>query len=126
MEIRQRHLIEANLIRVDQYVNELVDLLLQFEIPELLSEDSDFDYEVRADDNLHIQFLKLLTQPIQRPPIDALELMQKSELGSYQHFETTLDMNKHPIVSREVYREVEHLRERQMRAHQATADPRKK
>ena len=83
VEIRQRHLIEGNLIRVDQYVNELVDLLLQFEIPELLSEDSDFEYEVRPDDNLHIQFLKLLTQPIQRPPAEALELMQKSELGSY-------------------------------------------
>ena len=51
------------MIRADQYVNEMVDSLLQFEIDDL-SEHSDFDYEVHTDDNFHIQFLKLLTQPI--------------------------------------------------------------
>lgn len=35
-------------------------------------------------------------------------------------------MNKYPIVSREVYREVELLRERHMRPHHLAADPRKK
>ena len=43
IEIRQRHLIEANLIRCDQYVNELVDVLLQFDISDI-SENSEFDY----------------------------------------------------------------------------------
>jgi len=28
VEIRQRHLIEGELIRVDQYINEIVDVLL--------------------------------------------------------------------------------------------------
>jgi small nuclear ribonucleoprotein (snRNP)-like protein len=28
IEIRQRHLIEGSLIRVDQYVNEMLDVLL--------------------------------------------------------------------------------------------------
>jgi hypothetical protein len=51
--MRQRHLIEANLIRADQYVNELVDALLQFDISDI-SENSDFDYEVQPSDNFHI------------------------------------------------------------------------
>jgi hypothetical protein len=45
--------IEANLIRCDQYVNELVDVLLQFDISDI-SENSDFDYEVKPNDNFHI------------------------------------------------------------------------
>jgi hypothetical protein len=57
-------------------------VLLQFDISDI-SENSDFEYDVKPTDNFHIQFLKLLTQPIQRPPIETLELMQKSELGSY-------------------------------------------
>ena len=32
IEIRQRHLIENDLIRIDQYINEIVDSLLQYEI----------------------------------------------------------------------------------------------
>lgn len=38
---------------MDQYVNEIVYELLQFEISDL-SENSDFDYEVRSADNYHI------------------------------------------------------------------------
>jgi len=55
--------------------------------------------------------LKRLTQPILRPASDTLELMQKSELGNYMHFETTLDASKHPIVSVELYLEIEKARE---------------
>lgn len=53
IEIRQRHLIEGSLIRADQYVNELLDVLLQFDISDI-SENSDFDYEIKASDNFHI------------------------------------------------------------------------
>ncbi len=60
IEIRQRHVIEGELVRVDVFVNELVNVLLQFEISDI-SENSDFDYEVKSTDNFHIQFLKLLT-----------------------------------------------------------------
>ena len=63
-------------------MNELVDVLLQFEISDI-SETSDFDYGIKPTDNYHIQFLKLLTQPIMRSPHESLELMQKSELGNY-------------------------------------------
>jgi hypothetical protein len=56
---------------VDTYVNEMVNVLLQFEISDI-SENSDFDYEVRSADNFHIHFLKLLTQPIHRDSISVL------------------------------------------------------
>jgi hypothetical protein len=74
IEIRQRHLIEGELIRVDTYVNEIVNVMLQFEISDI-SENSDFDYEVRTNDNFHIHFLKLLTQPIQREVLSVLRQM---------------------------------------------------
>jgi len=53
IEIRQRHLIEGSLIRADQYVNELLDVLLGFDISDI-SENSDFDYEIKVSDNFHI------------------------------------------------------------------------
>ena len=71
VEIRQRHLIEGELIRVDSYVNELVDVLLQYDISDI-SEGSNFDYEIKSNDNFHIQFLKLLTQPKIREPSNTL------------------------------------------------------
>ena len=40
IEMRQRHLIDNDLIRIDQYVNEIVDALLQFDI-DLSMEDDD-------------------------------------------------------------------------------------
>lgn len=125
VELRQRHLIEAALIRIDAYVNEVVDVLLQFEISDI-SENSDFDYCVKDTDNYHIQFLKLLTQPIQRPPLDLLELMQKSELGNYQHFETTFEQSKYPILSVDLYLEIEKAREESIQQRKALAnDPKK-
>jgi hypothetical protein len=51
--------------------------------------------------------------------------MQKSELGSYSHFETTLDVSKHPIVSVDLYLDIEKTRERQMMSRKATADAKK-
>lgn len=86
IEIRQRFVIEQNLIRADLYVSSLVEDLMQFDI----SEDYDSDNDI-AEDNPHIQFLKQLTMPIVRPPLIYLEQMQKSELGTYNHFETMLN-----------------------------------
>jgi hypothetical protein len=97
---------------VDTYVNEMVNVLLQFEISDI-SENSDFDYEVRSSDNFHIHFLKLLTQPIQREAISVLQQMQTSENGSYLHFETTLDCSKFPIVPIDLYLQIEKAREEQ-------------
>ena len=90
------------MIRIDQYVNEIVEALLQFDI-DLSSEDEDLlnnkvtdsARERRAKeqaDNYHIQFLKQLTQPIQKSSNEVLQLLQTSEIGSYKHFETTQDL----------------------------------
>jgi hypothetical protein len=46
-------MIEATLIRADSYVNEVVDVLLQFDISDI-SENSDFDYGCKPTDNFHI------------------------------------------------------------------------
>ena len=62
IELRQRHLIENDLIRVDQYINEIVDALLQFEIDFSSEEDSLLEsaskkndkQEIKKDDNYHI------------------------------------------------------------------------
>ena len=80
IELRQRHLIENDLIRIDQYVNEIVDALLQFEIDLTSDEDEDIlltesEREQRRKkqlENYHIQFLKQLTQPIQKSSTDIL------------------------------------------------------
>ena len=78
IELRQRHLIENDLIRIDQYVNEIVDALLQFDI-DLTSEDDDEltprAREQREKDlkmNYHVQFLRQLTQPIQKSPLETM------------------------------------------------------
>ena len=39
VEIRQRHLIENDLIRADTYINEIVEALLQFEIDSDIEDD---------------------------------------------------------------------------------------
>jgi len=46
-------------------------------------------------------------------------------LGSYTHFETTLDASKHPIVSVDLYLEIEKAREENMLARRGAADARK-
>lgn len=64
IELRQRHLVENDLIRIDQYVNEIVDALLQFDIDISFEDDEDLsesqrearERELKA--NYHIQFLK--------------------------------------------------------------------
>lgn len=119
IDIRQRHLIENDLIRIDQYVNEIVDALLQFEIDFSSDEDEGLlkteseraRKKKEMDDNYHIQFLRQLTQPIQKPSVDILQSLQTSEIGSYKHFETTQDLGKHPIIPVNLYLEIEKARE---------------
>lgn len=126
VEIRQRHVIENNLIRIDAYVNELVDEMLKHDISDISENSSAYDYAIQPTDNFHIQFLKCLTQPIQRSPADALAQMQQQELGSYAHYESTFDLRQHPIVSVDFYLEVEKQREEQMLARRHEVDPRTK
>lgn len=79
---------------------------------------------MRPNDNIHIQFLKLLTQPIKRPPIDALDLMKTSNIGSCDHFETTLDISQHPIVPTRLYHDIETAREQSLAVRRQNADER--
>lgn len=62
-------MIENDLIRIDQYINEIVESLLQFEI-DFSSEESETARNQL--DNYHIQFLKQLTQPILKEPTEVL------------------------------------------------------
>jgi hypothetical protein len=57
--------------------------------------------------------------------MDLLELMQKSELGNYNHFETTLDISKFPILSVDLYLEIEKVREETMMARKSSVDAKK-
>ena len=52
--------------------------------------------------------------------------MQKSELGNYEHFETTLDAAKHPIVSVELFLEIEKTRGEQFKRKRPNPDERTK
>ena len=52
--------------------------------------------------------------------------MQKSELGNYEHFETTLDAAKHPIVSVELFLEIEKTRGEQFKRKRPSPDERTK
>ena len=100
-----------------------MDALLQFEIDFSSEEDSllesskkahDKSREKRDADNYHIQFLKQLTQPIQKESTVTLQNLQTSEIGSYKHFETTQDLSKHPIIPVDLYLEIEKAREEAM------------
>lgn len=114
-------MIENDLIRIDQYVNEIVEALLQFDIDISSEEDEDLLKRITDSarerrqreqaDNYHIQFLKQLTQPIQKSPNEVLQLLQTSEIGSYKHFETTQDLQKYPIIPVNLYLEIEKARE---------------
>ena len=117
IEMRQRHLIDNDLIRIDQYVNEIVDALLQFDIDLSMEDDDELTESQREirdrelKNNYHVQFLKQLTQPIQKSSADTLQTLQTSEIGSYKHFETTQDLQKHPIIPVNLYLDIEKARE---------------
>ena len=117
IEMRQRHLIDNDLIRIDQYVNEIVDALLQFDIDLSMEDDDELTESQREirdrelKNNYHVQFLKQLTQPIQKSSADTLQTLQTSEIGSYKHFETTQDLQKYPIIPVNLYLDIEKARE---------------
>jgi|LauGreDrversion4_2_1035121.scaffolds.fasta_scaffold648505_1 hypothetical protein len=61
--------------------------------------------------NFHRQFLQVLTAPIKRSQLDLLNHLQTSEIGSYDHFETTMDITAHPILPVDLYLDIERQRE---------------
>lgn len=61
--------------------------------------------------NLHIQFLKALTQPIVRNKLTLLKSLKHQEGPSYAHFETSFNVQKFPILPVDLYLEVERQRD---------------
>ena len=53
----------------------------------------------------------MLTIPIKRNELDLLNQLQTSEIGSYEHFETAMDMNGNPILPVDLYLDIERQRE---------------
>ncbi len=68
------------------------------------------------------QFLETLTIPLQRNNLDLLNSLQTSEIGSYEHFETSMDPNHYPILPVELYLDIERQREEAMVAAHAQPD----
>lgn len=64
-----------------------------------------------AEPNFHRQFLHVLTVPIKRVAIDVLNQLQTSEIGSYEHFETAMDITGFPILPVDLYLDIERQRE---------------
>lgn len=98
-------------MRTDDYVNELLQYLIQFEV---LQGDDDHDallQEFNGGVNYLNIFLNNLTQPIKREPLDELKRLQTQDLGSYSHFETCIDPLKYPILSIDMYLDVEKQRQ---------------
>jgi hypothetical protein len=48
-----------------------------------------------------------LTIPIKRNAIDVLNQLQTSEIGSYEHFETAMDIAAFPILPVDLYLDIE-------------------
>jgi len=54
-------------------------------------------------------FIDNLLEPVRRNPIDLLQLLQNSDLGSYEHFENV--SLKQPVLSLDLYLDIERNRE---------------
>ncbi len=52
--------------------------------------------------------------PIKRNSIDVLNQLQTSEIGSYEHFETAMDITGYPILPVDLYLDIERQREEQL------------
>ena len=111
IEMKQRQNIERDLIRADSYVNELLEYLLQFEIPQGYEEQEAMLLELNGGVNYLALFLTSLTQPQRREVLEELRKMQTQELGSYSHFESCLDPLQYAILPIDMYLDVEKQRQ---------------
>lgn len=74
--MKQRQNIENDLMRTDEYVNELLQYLIQFEV---LQGDEDHEallQEFNGGVNYLLIFLNNLTQPIRKDPLEELRKLQ--------------------------------------------------
>ena len=97
-------------MRSDDYVNELLTYLLQFEA--IMNEDEceELLQEFSGGVNYLQIFLTHLTQPIKQDLVGILKKLQTQDLGTYAHFETCIDPLKYPILPIDMYLDVEKQR----------------
>lgn len=107
IDLRQRMLIESDLSRIEGYINEIINTLQQHELNYLEGMSGCNPQLMLADPNFHRQFLQVLTVPIKRSQLDVLNQLQTSEIGSYEHFETAMDIASHPILPVDLYLDIE-------------------
>ena len=68
-------------------------------------------------------FLRNLTQPIKKELVDELNKLQTQESGKYDHFESSIDPLKHPILPIDMYLDVEKQREFEHQVAQGNTRP---
>ena len=109
--MKQRQNIEQDLLRSDEYVNELLQYLLQFEILQSQEDSEALLRDFNGGVNYLTVFLANLTHPMRRDLLDELRKLQTQDLGSYSHFESCLDPLKFPILPIDMYLDVEKRRQ---------------
>jgi len=87
--------LEVDLAIIDRYVNEVYQNLFLYPQNEAKG----------------LAFLNSLTNPIKKSELEVLNQLQTSEIGSYDHFETAMDPTAAPIVSIDLYLDIEKQRE---------------
>jgi hypothetical protein len=88
-------------------VNEIINMLQQHELNFLEALAGNYPINTLEDPNYHRQFLQVLTMPIKRVHLEQLNQLQTSEIGSYEHFETAMDIASHPILPVDLYLDIE-------------------
>jgi hypothetical protein len=111
LEMRQRQNIEGDLMRSNEYINELLEYLLQFEAIQGEPNAAELLEQINGGVNFLAAFLTQLTKPVRRDFIDELRRLQTQDPGSYAHFESTLDPLKNPILPVDMYLDVEKSRQ---------------
>lgn len=116
--MKQRTNLENELLSTDDYVFELLQYLLQFELithHQLTGKADDPEVVAALDElggiNYLVIFLKNLTTPIKRDLVEQLRIYANQRPGAYEHFESVIDPLKYPILPIDAYLDVEKHRE---------------
>ena len=54
-------------------------------------------------------FVESILEPVRKDPLDTLQLLQNSDLGSYEHFENV--SLRQPVLSLDLYLDIERQKE---------------
>jgi hypothetical protein len=72
IDFKQRVLIEQDLLRIENYINEIITMLQQHELNYLEGLSDNGFVPIPAEQNYHRLFLSVLTIPIKRNQLDLL------------------------------------------------------